>query len=110
MESKSKAIIEWAKERMEQTKSNLDPQVWVEVALKLTILLGEENALLYELQQAKARKQLELQVDDMSVAQSKLLLEATDEYRNYHQQKALIEQIAELIRVAKLQARINQGI
>lgn len=104
-------ILQWVTEAVENKTANLDVQLWVDIALKLSILIGDENAKLFDLQQKKAKMQLDIKTSkEMSVSESKLRIEASDEYRDYHKQKAKIAQIEELIRVVKLQARVNQGI
>lgn len=91
------------------------PEEWLLAAQMLTVLITEETNKLYELQSVVAKEKLFLMdtprngkkgVEFMSSAEAKTRTEATDEYRDMKKQEAFIEQIWEIIRVAKKQAEL----
>lgn len=90
---------------------------WLLGAQMLTVLITEETNKLYELQSKVARMKVDFMdmhhvsdgttVKPMSSAEAKTRVEATDEYRDMKKQEAFIEQIWEIIRVAKKFAEIS---
>ncbi len=91
------------------------PEEWLLAAQMLTVLITEETNKLYELQSVVAKKKLDYMdahhasdevIKPMTSAEAKTRVEATDEYRDMKKQEAFIEQIWEIIRVAKKQAEI----
>lgn len=104
----TETIINWIKEQVEN-KQPVAPGLWVDSAAKLNVLLADEHNKLFEYQQKVAQMKLGyLQGQDkINVSEAKLRVEATDEYRLMHEQKAKIERIIEFIRIAKVQARMT---
>jgi len=84
----------------------ISPDLWMESAMKLNVLIGNENDLLFELEQECGRFKSEKSIS-FSVAKAVALLEAEDIYLQTKKQKAKIEQIKEFIRLAKKQAQIT---
>ena len=91
-------------------KKVLNPELWAEAAFDLAVLLGDEVNVLAELQQKVSLMRLEFLKEDVRSSVAKMKVEATDTYKEMTIQKAKVSQIEEIIRVAKLQAKINQGI
>lgn len=93
----------------EQVAQNLpvSPSRWIDGALKLAVLLGEQNDKLFELHQKVAQLRADHIEKGESVAKAKALVEALDAYKEYCKQKARIEQIYEFIRLSKLRSRIS---
>ena len=108
----TKSIIEWISEKVEEKKADFDTSFWINVSLKLSILIGDEHGKLVDFRQALARKKLEIKdsQEKMSVAEAELRTEATQEYADYQKQKMFVEQIEEIIRVSKLLARITNAM
>lgn len=105
-----KEIITWLTEivRMKQT---IDHHEWVRMAQRVNILIGEERERLLDLQQLVNEEKLEQIKAGKTVSYAKIHVEAGNTYREYCKQKGLIEQCQELIRIAKLQARmVNEEI
>lgn len=73
----------------------------------LVVLLTEENHKLYELQSIVAKLRLKEVEKHDNVSRAKLVVEATDEYRDMKKQEAFIEMIWEFIRVSKKQAEVS---
>ncbi len=97
-------IISWLHDQMEQ-KLPISPTVFLESAEKLNILVSDESDKLFELAQKVAQMKVEYLTQDMSVAEAKTRVEASDEYREMCRQKAKIGRIEEHIRLAKIQSR-----
>ena len=100
------AILDWLKKTIIEKKP-ISPGLWVDSALKLNILRGEEEDKLAQLQQEIAReKALNIEGGD-SVAKAKAKSEATDAYKEMNKQRAKLERITEAIRIAKIRARLG---
>lgn len=101
-------ILDFLKEAVE-SKAPIAPSTWIDAAMKLNVLLGDENDKLYDLQQKVALIRLGFLTSQnkVNVSEAKLRTEVTDEYKQYHKQKARIAQIEEQIRIAKVQARVR---
>ena len=108
METKrtTKGIIAVLKEIVEN-REKLNPEAWVDGALALNLLVGDEHEKMVELQQKVAQMELEALQNSNSVAAAKLKVKSTDEYKEMRRQELLIKQVEEYIRIAKLQARIR---
>lgn len=103
-------ILEWLTEivRMRQT---IDHHEWVRMAQRVNILMGEERDTLLELQQQVNKEKVSLINEGKNATTAKLIVESGDTYKEFCRQKGLIEQCQELIRIAKLQARlVNEEI
>lgn len=89
-----------------ETKHPISPELYVDAAGKLAILLGDENDKLFFLQQDVAKCKVMFIEGGDSVARAEAKTEASNLYREMCVQKAKIEQIQEMIRIAKLRARL----
>lgn len=85
----------------------IDAHTWIDAAQKLTVLLSDEHDKLFDLQQIVAQKKVNLIEGGASGAESKMRVEALDEYREMSKQRAKIERIEEMVRIAKIQARLK---
>jgi hypothetical protein len=90
-----------------KSKQPVSPTYWVEAAQFLNLFLADEHEKLFNLQQKVAQAKVDYLNLQCSVAKVKLLVEATDGYREMRNQKAKIGRIEELIRISKLQARLK---
>jgi len=102
-------IINWLTKQV-QEKNPVGPDVWLDAAQKITVLLQEEQEKLFTLEQEVARLRNLLLDSDESVAHAKSRIEATEEYKNARRQKAKIEKCLELVRIAKLQSRMASEV
>lgn len=84
----------------------IGPEMWVDGAQKLNTLISDEHRKLWDLQQKVAQQKVEFIEEGDSVAKAKAKIEASDEYRDMKIQEARIGQIEEMIRIAKIQARM----
>ena len=103
----TETIVKFLRDSVEQ-KIPLSPSVFIDAATKLTVLLGDENDKVFNLQQKVAELKVELIETGNSVAKAQALTEATDIYKEYMIQRARIENINEFIRIAKLRARLTE--
>ena len=99
-------ILDWLKDSVEQ-KRPVDAHTWVDACQKLNILIGDENARLYDIQQEVAQFKIKRIESGDSVARAKVYTEASDTYKEMKKQEARIEQIHEAIRISKIQARLS---
>ena len=100
------SIISAMREKVEN-KDIIYPSWWLEGASSLNLLLSDEHDALFDLQQKVAQKRVLLLEAEENVSRVKLLVEATDEYRDMLKLKAKIGRIEEFIRLAKVQARMR---
>lgn len=99
-------ILNQLKEWVEN-KHPISPNIWLDASSKLNALKQEETELFHQMQQTVALKKLKLLKESKSVAEAKIKIEATDEYRFMKDQEDKIERIEEQIRIAKIQARMT---
>jgi len=85
------------------------PAEWVDAALKLTVLEGDEADELFTLQQKVSRMMFDYlgQMEKKNVSEAKAYIQTTDEYLRMRKQEAKIKRIQELVRIAKVQARLR---
>lgn len=101
-------ILETLKGYVEK-KQVLDAHQWVNSALKLTVLIGDEHDKLFDLMQKVAQVKVDHLTEGDTSAAAKSKVEATDLYKEMLKQKAKIEQIEEMVRLAKIQARLKDN-
>lgn len=94
-------------EEMVIKKLPLSPTFWVEKAQELAVLVGNEEDRLFGLQKKIAIYKSEQIAIGKSVAQAKVMAEATDDYEEMQKLKAKIERTYEIIRIAKIQSRMR---
>lgn len=99
-------IIDWLKLAVEQ-KVPVDAHTWLDAAQKLTVMIGDEHDILFGLQSTMAKKRVELLEQGFTVAKAKAYLEADPIYTLMQRQKARIGSIEEMVRIAKIQARMK---
>ncbi len=103
------AIIEWMTKQVEE-RQPIDPNTWMDASLKMNVLLQSEQERLFTLEQEVAILKKTLLEDGKSVAYARVMIEATDEYKNCKIQKAKIERCVEFIRLSKLHSRMSNDI
>lgn len=99
-------ILDTLKEWVEK-KMPISPHLWVDAGLKLNMFKSDETAKLYDMQQKVALRKVALIENGDSVSMAKAKTDASDEYKFYKIQEAKIEMIEEMIRLAKVQARMT---
>lgn len=94
-------LNDWAANKMP-----IDPHAYIEAAMKLQALVGNESDLLYEIEQKVANMRVALLEEGKSAVETKMRVEASDEYKTARKQKAKIDRVTETIRLAKLRSRL----
>ena len=105
----SERTIDTILARIEQhvvEKAVLPPGDWIDAALAMTALLGDEHGKLFLLQQALAKKKAESVEAGKSVASARLIVQSSDEWVVMKIQEAKIGRVEEMIRCAKIRARM----
>lgn len=92
-----------------EAKQPIDAHTWTDAAQKLNILIGDEHDNLFDFMQKVAKAKAEYIIKGDSVAKSKVIVEASDDYREMMKQRAKIGMIEEAIRIAKIQARLKDN-
>jgi len=96
------AVLEkWAAE-----KQVIDAHAFLDAAVKLNLLLGDESDKLFAMEQKVSLMRIELLEGGANATIAKMRVEGSDEYREARSQKAKIERIIEAIRLAKHRARL----
>src|SRR3990172_9668658 len=99
-------IINWLNQQA-QNKAIVSTDDLLRAAHNLNLFLADEQEELFALQQNVSKKVSERIEQGKSVAMSKQLVQATDEYRQMLSQKTRIDPIIDIIRIAKLNARLR---
>lgn len=92
-----------------KNKQFMSAHDWVNTAQKLNVLIGEEHDILFNLQQQIALVKNSCISEGKSVAACKVMVETSDTYKTMRKQEAKIKQVEEMIRIAKLQARLKDN-
>lgn len=98
------SILEWFKTAVSERQA-ITPSLWVDAALTLNALMGEENSKLAELEHEVAKIEM-CYLEEMTAAKSKVFTHATDTYKAYRLQKLKCDNILEYIRLGKKRAQI----
>jgi hypothetical protein len=108
MENTLDKIIVWLNDVIEN-KKQITPSAWLEIASKMNVLLGNETDELAELHQKISQMKLDLIEGGATATKAKIAIESTDAYKAYLKLKAKISRVEELIRLAKIMARMKDN-
>ena len=75
--------------------------------MMLIALLGNESDKLAEIKQEVSKMKASLILEGKSVAAAKIIVEASEDYKNYLKQEAKIEQVMEWVRLSKKMASLK---
>ena len=105
-------ILKELAERVENKKAQFDANFWIETAMKLNLLLGDESDLLWTARQKVAQKKLSIfqGQEKRNVAAANLEVEASDEYKEMRIQEDKCSRIEEFIRIAKKMSDTARGL
>ena len=95
-------LAEWAAE-----KRTIGPQVWMDAASKLNVLLQGEQEQLIDRKLSIAKLRAAYMADGDTAAAAKAKVEAMDEWAEMQKQSALIERALEAILLAKKNATLS---
>jgi len=93
-------------EQMIREKKPISPKLFLDEAHFLNLLLGKENEELYMMKSLLAKEKAKIVVKGESVASATVHIEAMDEFLLYEIKKARVEQIKEMVRIAKAQSKL----
>lgn len=104
-------ILEELAKRVENKSAQFDANFWIETAMKLNLLLGDEQDDLWTARQKVAQKKLDIfnSQEKRNVAAANLQVEASDEYKQMRIQEAKCDRIEEFIRIAKKMSDSARG-
>lgn len=94
-------LMEWV-----ESKTPINPELWIDAALKMNLLKDPLTGRIIALQQSLAQKRVDLLEQGKSVAYARTVLEADDEYAECRTLEARIKLVEEQIRLAKHRARM----
>lgn len=101
-------IVDYLKDCVEH-KIPVDAHTWVDAAQKLTVLLGDEHDKLFDLESVIAQNKMANIEEGDTVAKAQAKVETTAAYNIMRKQKARIGRIEEMVRIAKVQARLKDA-
>ncbi len=102
-------IIDWLTDQVEK-KQPIDSHTWLEASQKMNVLLQEEQEKLFGLEQEVSLLRKVLLEEGKTVSYAKVMIESTNEFKQMKIQKAKIDRCLEMVRIAKLQARLSQEV
>lgn len=102
------SIIQSFTERV-SNREQIAPDEWIMAAQFLSVLVGEENGKLYDVEQAYVKECLKWIELGKSNAEAEKHAKVSDQYVQFMKQKSFVKQIDEMIKIAKLQARLAQA-
>lgn len=108
-ESTAQSVMD-ALEGMAARKETIGPELWMQAASKLNVLLQVEQDKLIELRSLLSKVKASHIEQGKSVAYANTIMEAMDEWVVYEKQKALIERAIETIRLAKKNATLESDL
>ena len=103
------SITEWLTKQIKDGQP-ISPDVYLEAAASINVLLQGEQEKLFDLEQEIAKARNVLLEADESVAYAKSRVEEMDIYKEARKQKAKIDRAIELIKISKIQARTSREI
>jgi hypothetical protein len=92
-----------------KSKVPVSPSLWVDAALKMQVLLGDEQDKFINLKHEVAVFKEKCMAEGATAAHAKVQAESLDIYKNMMKQEARIGRIEEMGRIAKLQARLKDS-
>lgn len=102
-------IIGWLTKQV-QEKLPIDPSTWLDAAMKINVLLQEEQEKLFALEQEVAKiRNMAIEGGD-TVAKAKSRVEGSKEYLEARKQKSKVERAIEMIKISKVYARTSKDI
>jgi hypothetical protein len=87
-------------------KEVIPPNVWIDYAVTLNLLLADEQEKLYSIYQTVSEMKMKAIESGDTVAKANCRLNASVEWKDYNIQKGKIDRVIELIRLSKIQSRI----
>lgn len=99
------SVTEWLR-KLATEKEVISPDVWLRGAVKLNVLLEEEVERLIVMEFMVSNMRKDLLSQGNSAVYSRMMIEASDEYKDVQIQKARISNANETIKLAKRYAQL----
>lgn len=99
-------ILSWLQKKVE-AKEEVAPATYLDASLKLSVLIGDEEDKLFDLQQRVAECRVVLIESGKSAVEARMRTEASEIYKAMMKQKAKISRIFEFIRIIKIRSRLK---
>ena len=96
--------------RLSEEKNPVNPQQWLSGALKLNVLLDSEIETLINIEFILANMRKKILEDGNTSAYTRMIVEASDEYKTCQLQKAKIKNADETIKLAKKYAQVTSDL
>lgn len=105
-------IISILKDKVEKKEAQFDANFWVESALKLNLLLGDEHDKLANLafEVAQLRGSILQQQTKNNVSEARMVVESSPKYLEYRKQELKVKRIEEFIKIAKRMSSVANGM
>ncbi len=94
-------------EKWVEEKQAVSPHTWVDACLKLQVLMDREHDKFYYLFQKVAQIKESYMKEGDTHARARVKVEGSDTYREMKMQEAKIKKIEEMVRLAKIKARLT---
>lgn len=96
-------------EMNEKVSQNLpvSPHDWLHAALKISVLIGDDQNKLFDINQMIAREKETRIKNGENVSRAKAFVECLDAYKDACKLKAKVERAYEFIKCAKLYSRLS---
>lgn len=104
----TQTIIETMKVWVEN-KQVIPPSKWIDAALKLNVLMGDDIDQLCELESEVARAKVMEIENGAKISEANVRTQAGDLYKQYRKKQAYVKGIEEFIRIAKKQATLRDN-
>lgn len=95
-------IQEWV-----ENKQPIDATTWLDAALKMNILVADNQERYWDLHQKVSQRKVVLIENGAKIGTATAKIEASDDYRLMKLEEAKIERVAEFVRLSKIQARMS---
>lgn len=95
-------IQEWV-----ENKQPIDATTWLDAALKLNILVADNQKTYWDIHQKVAQRKVVLIENGAKIGTANAKIEASDDYKAMKMEEAKIERVAEFVRLSKIQARMS---
>ncbi len=102
----SDIILNWITERI-KNKQPIGPGEYLDAAVKLNMLLADEQENLYNYWQIVSELKVKAMEAGDTAAKANIKINASEENKQYLIQKARIDRIVEMIRLSKIQSRMS---
>lgn len=95
-------------EEIAREKTPIRPVTWIDGAIKLIALSGDEHDRLITLHSEVSKAKAGYMEQGQTASYAKVKVEASEKFKEYCLQKAKIDRVNEMIRISKVRGRLAQ--